>query len=136
MCRNRPHHGEFIMNRSIVLLASLPALLSACGGSFPPPTQRMADAQSAERSARELGADSEPRAQLSLKLAQDQISAAEKAITDGDNERADSLLIRAKADAELAVAQARLKDSKVEGQKAVEESAEQKNMNTVQGAVK
>ena len=83
------------MNRSIVFLASLPALLAACGGSFPPPTQRLADAQSAERSARELGAD-----------------------------------------AELAVAQARLKDSKVEGQKAVEESAEQKNMNTVQGAVK
>ena len=124
------------MNRSIVLLACLPALLVACGGSFPPPTQRMADAQAAERSARELGADAEPRAQLSLKLAQDQITAAEKAITDGDNQRADSLLIRAKADAELAVAQARLKDSKVEGQKAVEDSAEQKSMNTVQGAVK
>ena len=124
------------MNRSIVFLASLPALLAACGGSFPPPTQRLADAQSAERSARELGADAEPRAQLSLKLAQDQITAAQKAITDGDNQRADSLLIRAKADAELAVAQARLKDSKVEGQKAVEDSAEQKNMNTVQGAVK
>lgn len=124
------------MNRSIVFLASLPALLAACGGSFPPPTQRMADAQSAERSARELGADAEPRAQLSLKLAQDQIAAAQKAITAGDNQRADSLLIRAKADAELAVAQARLKDSKVEGQKAVEDSAEQKNMNTVQGAVK
>jgi hypothetical protein len=91
------------MNRSIVFLASLPALLAACGGSFPPPTQRMADAQSAERSARELGADAEPRAQLSLKLAQDQITAAQKAITDGDNQRADSLLIRAKADAELAV---------------------------------
>ena len=124
------------MNRSIVFLASLPALLAACAGSFPPPTQRLADAQSAERTARELGADAEPRAQLSLKLAQDQITAAEKAITDGDNQRADSLLIRAKADAELAVAQARLKDSKVEGQKAVEESAEQKNMNTVQGAIK
>jgi hypothetical protein len=124
------------MNRSIVLLASLGTLLSACGGSFPPPTQRLADAQSAERSARELGADAEPHAQLSLKLAQDQITAAQKAMTDGDNQRADSLLIRAKADAELAVAQARLKDSRVEGQKAAEESAEQKATNAGQGAAK
>jgi hypothetical protein len=124
------------MNRSIVSLVNLGALLTACGGSFPPPTQRMADAQSAERSARELGADAEPRAQLSLKLAQDQITAAQKAISDGDNERADSLLIRAKADAELAIAQARLKDSRAVGQKAAEESAEQKATNAGQGAVK
>ena len=124
------------MNRSIILLASLPALLAACGGSFPPPTQRMADAQAAERSARELGADAEPRAQLSLKLAQDQISLAKDAMTNGDNKRADSLLIRAKADAELAVVQAREKGAKIEVQKAVEDSASQKATNVGQGAAK
>ena len=96
----------------------------------------MADAQSAERSARELGADSVPAAQLSLKLAQEQIADAKKAMADDENKHADSLLIRAKADAELALAQTREKSSKVEVDKAVEDSAEQKATNVGQGAVK
>jgi uncharacterized protein YqfA (UPF0365 family) len=96
----------------------------------------MADAQSAERSARELGANSEPAAQLSLKLADEQISQAQKAMSDGDNTRADSLLIRAKADAELAVAQAREKGANVDVQRAVDNSAAQKNTNIDQGAVR
>ncbi len=123
------------MHRSIPVLATL-AVLSGCGASFPPPTQRMADAQSAERSARELGATNEPAASLSLKLAQDQIATAEKALLEGDNKRADSLLIRAKADAELAVAQAKEKSTSVAGQKAIDDSAEQKATNAGQGAVK
>jgi hypothetical protein len=96
----------------------------------------MADAQSAERSARELGADNEPAAKLSLKLAQEQIAQAQKVMADGDNERADSLLIRAKADAELAVAQSREKSARLDGQNAVQDSAEQRTMNVAQGAVK
>jgi Domain of unknown function (DUF4398) len=111
-------------------------LLAACGASVPPPTQHMMDAQSAERSARELGANSVPQAQLSLKLADDQISLAQKAMVDGDNGRADSLLIRARADAELAVTQAREKDARVDVQEAVDDSVQQKNTNVVQGAVK
>jgi hypothetical protein len=95
----------------------------------------MADAQSAERSARELGADSEPTAQLSLKLAQDQIEMAKKAIRQDDNERAASLLLRAKADAELALAQAREKTATTAWQSATDASATQKTTNIVQGAV-
>ena len=120
----------------IFSLAVVAPFVWACGATFPPPTQRMADAQSAERSARELGANNEPKAQLSLKLAQDQISQAERAMTDGDNKRADALLIRAKADAELAVAQAREKVARVDRQDAVDDSAEQKATNVGQGAAK
>jgi hypothetical protein len=123
------HHGIL----SVVVLAPL---MAACGASIPPPTQRMADAKSAERSAIELGAPAEPEAKLSLKLAQDQIAMAEKAIADGDNKRADSLLVRAKADAELAVVRAREKAAKADGQKAVDDSAAQKATNVGQGAVK
>lgn len=112
------------------------ALLGACGGSFPPPTQRLADAQSAERSAREVGANDAPAAQLSLKLAQDQIAQAQKAMGNGENERADSLLIRAKMDGELALAQAREKTATVDHHEAVSDSAEQKATNAGQGAVK
>lgn len=124
------------MYKSIFSLLVVTPLISACGGSLPPPTQRLADAQSAERSARELGANSVPAAQLSLTLAQEQISQGRKAMADGDNERADGLLKRAKADAELAVAQARERGAKVDKQEAVQDSAAQKATNAGQGAVK
>jgi hypothetical protein len=124
------------MHKSIFSLALLAPLVGACGASFPPPTQHMVDAQSAQRGALEVGANSEPRAQLSLKLAEEQIAQARVAMTDGDNERADGLLLRAKADAELAIAQARDKGAKIAGQKAVEESTEQKATNAEQGATK
>ena len=103
---------------------------------MPAPTQRMAEAQAAERSARELGADSVPTAQLSLKLAQEQIAEAKKAMADDENKRADSLLIRAKADAELALAQTRETGARVDVAEAVEESTEQRDTNIGQGAVK
>jgi hypothetical protein len=124
------------MHKSILSLASAVAFIAACGASFPPPTQRLADAQSVERSAREVGANEAPAAQLSLKHTQDQIAEAQKAMADGDNERADALLIRAKADGELALAQAREKMARAEGTEAVEDSNNQKTTNAAQGAIK
>jgi len=119
-----------------LLSLSLIGALTACGASFPPPTHQMSEAKAAVRSAEELGAKDEPQAQLSLKLAQEQIAMAEKAIADGENKQAQSLLIRAKADGELALAKAREKSAKIEGQKAVDASADQKTTNAGQGAVK
>lgn len=119
-----------------ILMTAAPLVWGGCAGSIPPPTQRMADAQAAERSAKELGANRVPAAQLSLKLAQDQITQAKKAMADEENERADSLLIRAKADAELALAQTREQNAKVGVEEAVEDSADQKATNIGQGAVK
>jgi hypothetical protein len=124
------------MNRKSSFFMPTLALLAACGASLPPPTQRLADAQSAERSAREVGANDVASAQLSLKLANDQIAAAQKAMADGDNERADMLLVRAKADSELALAQAREKKATTEHKEAVADSVDQKTINTAQGAVK
>jgi len=129
---------QVIMHKMIlsVLVAAAPLVWSGCAGSIPPPTQRMADAQAAERSAAELGANRVPAAQLSLKLAQEQIAQAKKAMADDENKRADSLLIRAKADAELALAQTREQTAKVAVAEAVDDSAEQKATNIGQGAVK
>jgi hypothetical protein len=95
-------------------------LLAACGASFPPPTQKLADAESAHRSARELGADKKTAAQLNLKLAEEGINAAKEQMKAGDNRRADFTLLRAKADAELALSLAREHDAKVETVKVVE----------------
>ena len=125
------------MNKSMILLAISASLgWAACGGSIPPPTQRLADAESAERSAAELGAGNEPAAKLSLQLAQEQISQAKVAMADDDNEQADRLLIRAKADAELAIAQSREMGAKAGKAEAVEDSAAQHETNVGQGAVK
>jgi hypothetical protein len=124
------------MQNSTLLLLVMTPLFGACAGSFPAPTQRLADAQSAERSAREVGANDAPAAQLSLKLAHDQIDQAQKAMGQGENERADSLLIRAKMDGELALAQAREKTARGDHQEAITDSAEQKATNAGQGAVK
>jgi hypothetical protein len=82
----------------------------------------MADAESAERSARELGAASKSSAQLNLKLADDQIAQAKVAVRDGDDERANLELLRATADAELALALAREEDAKVSAQGATNAS--------------
>ena len=99
--------------RSVSILSVAASLLWwGCAATYPLPTQQMADAESALRSARELGAESKPTAQLSLNLAGEQIGRAKSAIQRGDNQRAEFLLVRARADAELALAQAREEDAK------------------------
>jgi hypothetical protein len=93
----------------------------------------MADAESAARSAREVGADSQPAARLEVKLADEQIARAKILVTSGDNKRADLVLMRARADAELALALAREQNAGVDTQKAVEQSSATLTANT-QGA--
>jgi UDP-N-acetylglucosamine enolpyruvyl transferase len=95
---------------------------AGCASSFPVPTQKLADAESANRSARELGAEKKTDAQLNLKLADEEIEAAKVQMKNGDNRRAEYILLRAKADAELALALAREHDAKVETVKAVDTS--------------
>jgi 3-hydroxyisobutyrate dehydrogenase-like beta-hydroxyacid dehydrogenase len=82
----------------------------------------MADAESAERSAREVGADAQPVAKLEVKLANEQIAQAKALIAAGDNRRADFVLRRARADAELALDLAREQNANAETQKAIEQS--------------
>lgn len=104
-----------------------------CGASAPPPTQQLADVQSAERSATELGAQQNPRAQLHLKLAEEQLGRAKAAVEDDDNERATSLLARAKADAELAIALTREDDAKTKAEQAVDRSNVRRSKSMEQG---
>jgi hypothetical protein len=99
--------------------------LTGCSATYPVPTQRLADAQSANRSAMELGADNQPDAQLHHKLANEQIAKANAVMQDGDNRRADLMLVRAKADAELALALAKEAKAKREVQQATEQSKAQ-----------
>jgi hypothetical protein len=93
----------------------------------------MADAESASRSAREVGADANPAARLEVKLADEQIAQAKVLVASGDNKRADFVLMRARADAELGLALAREQNANVEVVKAAEKSNTTYNANT-QGA--
>ncbi len=119
---------------SLVVISALSVV--ACGATFPAPTQRLADAESAQRSAQELGAASQPAAQLHLKLADEQMTRAKREMADGDNKDADSMLIRAKADSELALALAREQNARSDAQKAVDTSTTTATTNASQGAVK
>jgi len=112
------------------------ALALACGGTFPEPTQRLADAESAQRSALEVGANNQPAAQLHLKLAEEQMAKAKALIKEGDNRAADFMLVRAKADSELALALAREQNAKREAQQATDQSKATDTTNTIQGAQK
>ncbi len=91
--------------------------LAACGG-YPPPNDKLMASVAAARSAREVGAETSPQASLHLKLADEQIAKAKALMKDGDNERAEYTLIRAKADAELSLSLARESAAKAETQAA------------------
>lgn len=118
-----------MQKRFILLLAATP-FAWACGASIPAPTQPMADAESASRSAREVGADNQPAAKLQVKLADEQIAEAKTLIANGENERASYVLLRARADAELALALAREQNALVDRQKAAEQAGATLNANT------
>lgn len=84
---------------SLCLIAALGACASA-----PQPTERLVSAEASLRAADEVGAKRYPQAEYHAQLAREQLEQARKLMADGDNERADMLLRRATADAEVAVA--------------------------------
>jgi hypothetical protein len=98
------------------------ALAAVVGcGSYPAPTERVSSAEAAIRGAQEVGANGVPPAALSVKLAQEEVQKAKQLMQDGDNKRAELILMRAQADAELALAQAREQQAKTEAEKAVDQ---------------
>lgn len=79
------------------------ALCACSGASYPVPVQRMVDAKVSARAAEE-GAQSSPQARLHVALAKEALTRADVLVAEGDNRRADYELVRAKSDADLAVA--------------------------------
>jgi len=120
--------------RRLIAVAAGSLLALGCAG-YAPPTQQMTDAQAASRAATELGAQKNPKAQLHLKFAAEQIRQAKSAMDDDDdNERATRLLMRANADAELALAFTRQEQAMLEADKAVDRSNAQSSTIKEQGA--
>lgn len=108
------------MTYSFTTLASAVAIAALAGcASYPIPVQHMADAEGAARSANDVGAANNPQATLHLKMANEEIAQAKQLIADGDNEKADSVLVRAKADGELALGEARETQAQAAAQQAL-----------------
>lgn len=93
------------MQKRMLALAMFVAL-ARCAAT-PVFSEKLASTEAPIRAATELGATSVPEAALQLKLAQDEMEMAKQFLKDGNKQRADWLLLRAQADAELAVALAK-----------------------------
>jgi hypothetical protein len=91
------------LNRTISTIALCAfALVAGCAAATP--NERVEGTAGAIRSAEEVGAGKVPRAAFHLQLALEQSEHAKGLIASGDKVAANSLLLRAQADAELAVA--------------------------------
>ena len=82
-------------------------MLVGCAHSTPAPNEKLAATNATIRAAQAVGAQTDPQAALALKLAQDQTEQARQLIANGEHRRAESMLVRANADAELAIALSR-----------------------------
>ncbi len=95
--------------------------LAACGAGSPVPHDTMAASEGSIRAAEEVGASDVPTAALHLQFAREQTETAERLMKKGDNERARYVLLRAQADAELAVTLSREDAARIEAEKAMEQ---------------
>jgi hypothetical protein len=99
-----------------IIALSLGASISGCASS---PPLRTEQSTSGIRAAEEVGAAKVPRAALHLQLAKEELERARKLSDDGEKEQGTSMLMRAQADAELAVALSREDAERTEAQAAV-----------------
>jgi pyridoxal biosynthesis lyase PdxS len=104
--------------KSALYVSGIAALFAVGCGSSAVPLDRLTDAKATVRAAQEAGAQSTPQAALHLKMANDELTSAQKAMDDEDNDRARLLLNQAQADADLSLALARGTTEKEQAQEA------------------
>lgn len=117
-------------NKHIIILAGwiLTAIMIVGCGSSKEIINKEAST-SAIRAAQEVGASEVPKAALYLQLAKEGLEKAEALAANGDKEQAESMLIRAQADAELAIVLSKGDADKTEAKQAFErvKKLQQKN---------
>ncbi len=104
--------------KSVISVSGMIALFAVGCGSSAVPLDRLTDAKATVRAAQEAGAQSTPQAALHLKMANDELASAQKAMDDNDNDRARLLLNQAQSDADLSLALARGTSEKQQAQEA------------------
>lgn len=106
--------------RPAIMLGSLLLVAFAAGCSSNPPL-RTDSSTAAIRAAEAVGVQDAPRAALHLQLARESVARAEVLAEKGEQDEARSLLMRAEADAELAILLSREQSEKKEAALAVEQ---------------
>ncbi|MBK7769472.1 MAG: DUF4398 domain-containing protein [bacterium] len=105
--------------RPVIAAASLILAIIAAGCSSNPPLRTDASS-SAIHAAEAVGVEGAPRAALHLQLAKESLAQAQVLAEKGDRDEARSLLMRAQADAELAILLSREQSEKTEAALAVD----------------
>jgi hypothetical protein len=105
---------------SLVFAMAVVATAIAAGCASAPAPLRTEASTSGIRAAEEVGAPKVPRAALHLQLAKEELEHANGLAASGHRDQASSLLLRAQADAELAVMLSREDTEKSEARAAVE----------------
>jgi hypothetical protein len=95
------------------------SLCAACASTSTTPNEKAESSSAAIRAAEEVGATHSPEAALHLQLAKEQFEHAQKLTDEKEKGRADRLLQRAQADAELSLALARTESEKAEAMGAI-----------------
>jgi hypothetical protein len=96
--------------RKTLMAAALALLASGCAARqviTDPPTERLAESQTAIRAAEQVGASRVPEAATYLGFAQQQVATARQLMNEGQYDAADLQLQQAAVDAQLALALAR-----------------------------
>jgi hypothetical protein len=104
-----------VMAVSFLLVVTIAGCAS--GPSF---SKSSSESKSAIRAAEEAGSINTPSAAYHLQLAKEELARAEALAAGGEKEQAASLLTRAEADAELAIALSHEQDEKMDAAKAME----------------
>jgi hypothetical protein len=102
-----------------MMAGGLLSLVVAAGCSGSQPEMSTESSTSAIRAAKEIGAEDIPRASLHLQLAQEELALAEAMEEKGENDKAASQLMRAEADAELAILLSREENEKADAALAI-----------------
>ncbi|WP_437291714.1 DUF4398 domain-containing protein [Sorangium sp. So ce406] len=93
--------------RKAVFLTLLGASAAGCAARTATFDERLFASQALIRTAEEVGVEEVPQADLHLRLAREQVQRAQRLSAEGAPDRARRMLLRAQADAELAIACAR-----------------------------
>jgi hypothetical protein len=109
------------MKFSLVALASI-GTLAACAG-YPTRAEHLASAEASLRAAQEVCDQGDPNGALHMRLAQEELASARPLMSNGDNERADYVLMRARADGDLALMLERASKAKADASQAQQKAA-------------
>lgn len=78
-------------------------LVSACVSGGAVPADKLGRARASVKSAQEMGAERNPTAAAHLRVARDELAAGRKLVIDGEQDKAAIMLLKAEADADLAM---------------------------------